>query len=561
MSAVRATQARLHVRAGAGQEAQAQQRDSGRGTYSGENPARRIHHTTAPPDSFEHQLDQRPRTRNSLELHNGQTSLFVGFSGDQDPWLLSKLYRDHDAPEESDINYDLKNPLNTSVPVIFSVCPTEYLNPRPDRYHVDTIKRVCLLPGHAQQDAVVDAARIHVHHLVAVPGESPAGCPQPGGRTDVPTVRFRAESAVAGAGRCHAADYPGAAAQGELAAAADPQRQRSPPLGAVGITRSHGTGAGPEPRAARMGHPAVGGAHAAPALVYVHDKWESFGLSRSSHIVDTEFRVDDLTETDFLEEHETELAHGSGVRVFIAMVRLTKVLADMLGSFYSVSQFLKWSRSPEEMLAAGVDLMNRANAVETIYLPTEFPSELIGCVASFQLAKTAVTLSCCRAVLYNNGDAGRVAVHERALQYAASFNGYLESIVKENQDVYWWSYSRVNFSIVGTCIMALYVMAIGKAEETGWRAEVEQYTRNLQTISKLSPVAHLALLRFSGLVKKTRNYEQGIRNSSEAGGSDQLSPGDGPLRYDLDWRGGSFPASFFNDDDIFLEWLASGPKE
>ncbi|KAG7698825.1 hypothetical protein KL951_002089 [Ogataea haglerorum] len=88
------------------------------------------------------QLDQRPRTRNSLELHNGQTSLFVGFSGDQDPWLLSKLCRDHDAPEESDINYDLKNPLNTSVPVIFSVCPTEYLNPRPDRYHVDTIKRV-----------------------------------------------------------------------------------------------------------------------------------------------------------------------------------------------------------------------------------------------------------------------------------------------------------------------------------------------------------------------------------------------------------------------------------
>ncbi|KAG7736157.1 hypothetical protein KL923_004866 [Ogataea haglerorum] len=186
------------------------------------------------------QLDQRPRTRNSLELHNGQTSLFVGFSGDQDPWLLSKLYRDHDAPEESDINYDLKKTPST---------------------------RVCLLPGHAQQDAVVDAARIHVYHLVAVPGESPAGCPQPEGRTDVLTVRFRAGSAVAGAGRCHAADYPGAAAQGELAAAADPQRQRSPPLGAVGITRSHGTGAGPEPRAARMGHPAVGGAHAAPALV------------------------------------------------------------------------------------------------------------------------------------------------------------------------------------------------------------------------------------------------------------------------------------------------------
>ncbi|KAG7915736.1 hypothetical protein KL927_004012 [Ogataea polymorpha] len=108
--------------------------------------------------------------------------------------------------------------------------------------------------------------------------------------------------------------------------------------------------------------------------VYGQDKWESFGLSRPSSIQDHDFSVSHIAVSDFVENEDEALENISliGIHILVAIVRLTKVVSELLFSFFSVKSFLH-NHSPQKRPWLRNWFRNRINAVESIYFSHSCP--------------------------------------------------------------------------------------------------------------------------------------------------------------------------------------------
>lgn len=544
------------------------------------------------PQSFE---------ENALELHNGKTSIFVGFSGDQDPFLLRKIGKPKRngvsqiaggiPNRKPDTKYDFKNNKNSGIkaPVLFSICPTEYLDPRPDHYCVDRINETVSPFGkplldlyfkkiHSsypildksllqQADTKISATLLATIYLVSTPfldGEL---------ENDVLNMKNNWYKLYAFITQALPLEKGAPTLQTLqtllLKLHLRPLIIRNANLpqhwvqsaSLVALAQDIGLNLDPSDWDVPLWETKM--RRILWWTVYVHDKWESLGLSRPTHIRDEDFHVEDLTEAD-LELNRSSQSRNEicGGQMFVALVRLSKVLSDMLLKFYSIKSVLQNTLSPEEVIAVGSDFMNKLNAIEKLYFPKSHPDSLITTMVSLKLASTTISLACYRSILYSDQECCFPLAGKDAHVYASSFNSYLSDTPTEYLDDHWWCYSRVNFSIVGACILTFYTAAIGKNDEEVWKEQVDMYRTNLQKISNHSHVTHLALLRFDVLKS---NIDFSLSKSSII--SESLD-----LQYKNIFPAESFEISKFNaqskswddnirlnqfatDNNIFLEWL------
>ncbi|KAG7775203.1 hypothetical protein KL930_003403 [Ogataea haglerorum] len=522
-------------------------------------------------------VESRPHSisheRNALELHNGKRSLFVGFSGDQDPWLLKNIVQQ--IPEDnSDTNYALKNSDGgPQAPIFFAVYPTEYLDPRPGYYCVDSVQEV----AKPLEKSIISTFFSVVNCAYPLVNE----CKfyeemnmNTVSATLLATMYVISHPYVEGQEKSIAIEKKAAGDWFKLAdftSKALPLEQGAPTLQTIQsillklnqkplVIRNANSPCHWSQSASLVASSQELGLHLDPLewdiplpekrirrrlwwAVYVQDKWESFGLSRPSHIQDHDFSVSDISVSDLFENEDEALENINviGIHIFVAMVRLTKVLSELLFSFFSVKSFLHRPQSPEEALATGIGFMNRINAVESVYFPQSCPERLLGAMVSLHVAKAALALSCCRSVLYIDANACYHSLSERAFDYVKEFNSYLSSLDMKNLDTFWWSYSRVNFSIVGSCLLAFYVIGTTNGEGETWEEQVEIYHSNLKTITKHTHVTELALLRFGLLYMKIKQTSaqkmQPVHNSSVPE-VQKIHP-------------------LLTDDDIFAEWLST----
>ncbi|KAG7930114.1 uncharacterized protein OGAPODRAFT_76936 [Ogataea polymorpha] len=493
---------------------------------------------TANPCIFrlERRPDVAPAENNALELHNGKTSLFVGFSGDRDPWLLRRI--GEAAGADSGTTYLLKN-TSAQTPIVFAMHPTEYLEPRPGCYEVDAVREA----AKPVEDSLLETYFSVVNSSYPIMNQSVFYEELRNGTISatllasmyVVAYPFFPDKSVV---EKKAADW---FKLSDFTARALPLEQGASTMQTVQATllklheRPMIIRDANFPRhwvqtASLVASAQELGLHIDPVgwdipwrekamrrrlwwLIYVHDKWESLGLSRPSHIHSDDFSVGEISESDYEDT-------VPGVRMFLVMVRLTKVLSELLTRFYTVKAL---QRPAEESMAIGVELLNRIDAIDTMYFPVASPA---GPMASLVLAKTTLALSCCRSILYTDTDACYASLTSRALNYCSEFNVFLTGL---QFDGFWWCYSQMNFSIVGTCMLAFYVIAQSKVDGEAWKSQVECYRNNLSALAEQTHVTQLALMRFDAL------YE---RIGKRTGG-------DVPKRV------------VATDEDLFGEWLAN----
>ncbi|KAH3670805.1 hypothetical protein OGAPHI_001321 [Ogataea philodendri] len=528
------------------------------------------------------QLRNRSNLPNSLELHNGQTSVFVGLTGDQDPWLLSQVLNKSEGDAGADTKYEVKNLFNdTKFPIIFAVCPTEYLNPRPDQYCVDNIQRVVeplaeslinnyfimVNPSYPiisrslflrnltnQQVSSTLLASIYVISTPFLEGQELQLYLSKDAKGDWHQLNdfiLKSLSLEQGAATLQTvqAILLKLNARPLIIRNANAPRHWALSGSLVALGQELGLNIDPsgwdipsqEKRLRRVLWWAI----------YVHDKWESIGLSRPSHIHDDDFKVEDIKESDFLEDDETPLGGlGIGANLFVAFVHLSKVLSKVLLEFCSIKHFLNSDRSSEEMVGIAVTLMNRLDAVEAIYFSVEVPDTYIGSLISLHLAKTTCALSCCRSILRSKRDDCYSFLDGCALKYANQLNQYLCTVRNKYLDVHWWCYSRMNFSIVGICILAFYLASKAKGDDDLWKEQVDLYRQNLHILTKSTHVTQLALLRFELLLSKIESG-QSARSTESA----YTFPEINNFNEAHIWADHVDPNTLMTNDDAFIDWL------
>lgn len=245
--------------------------------------------------------------------------------------------------------------------------------------------------------------------------------------------------------------------------------------------------------------------------VYMQDKWGSLVHGRPSHVAEGEWEVRPLAEGDFPEraadeddeEGSTEVEKGRVL--FCEMTRLTGILADVLGQFYSV----RAERELRERRGEGVGwVLARAKPLQLRLRSwfADLPECLrLGDVAARKLSSTgylhlayyATEMTLHRRIVQAlGGEEGgelvgvcRVAARERLV-------GALEFVNRlrpEHLQSFWYSASEYNFALVGTFIGLLWATA-RSGEDAAWcRAKADEYRWTLRLSSKNAEILERAI--------------------------------------------------------------------
>lgn len=473
-----------------------------------------------------------------LDTTGKSKTVFLGFSGDQNPWLL----REHQ--HESSILIPRKGSSaqlqdvspNENLPIFFSRFPSHYLDSRPGEYKSDAVRKIVQPYGDAllrtyfsiihstfplfsvkrfdalYQSQNITATLLAAIYVSAIPFESSTSTLSRQTNNFFVLRDFLAKALPleSRAGTLQTLQSMLLYLQIEPEIIREPNFPGHWMLTASSVALSQELGLNLDPTNWSIPSWEKKERRKLWWLVYVQDKWESLGLSRPSHIHDSQFEVSMLTLEDF-EEDEPFLKdpgitrHAAG-RYIIALCELSVVLSDVL-SLYSVKAIM--ARRPRT-LDISKELLAR---VEDLVLCNFSDGYGIGiCSASFVVAVAAVRLSICSAVLYHDSVYNTYfSISEEAFSAALEVIRYLRDMSISSINGPWWSYSRVNFAIVGSVIISFYLSSKAlKDDSKDWLNVLTEYHNLLKTFSKLHQVTRLAALRFENLlsiVTGTENSE------------------------------------------------------
>jgi hypothetical protein len=245
--------------------------------------------------------------------------------------------------------------------------------------------------------------------------------------------------------------------------------------------------------------------------VYMQDKWGSLVHGRPSHVTADEWDVRPLTEQDFPEraadeddeEGSTEVEKGRVL--FCEMIRLTGILADVLGTFYMV----RAERELSNLRGEGVGwVLGRAKPLQ-LRLKSWF-ADLPEClrlqdVAARKLSSTGylhlayyateITLHR-RIVQALDGEQNpelvrvcRLAARERLVNALE----FVNRLRPEHLQSFWYSASEYNFALVGTYISLLCATARTTQDAAWFRGKGEEYRWTLRMSSKNAEIVERAV--------------------------------------------------------------------
>jgi hypothetical protein len=274
--------------------------------------------------------------------------------------------------------------------------------------------------------------------------------------------------------------------------------------------------------------------------VYMQDKWGSLVHGRPSHVTSEEWDVRPLTETDFPEraadeddeEGSTEVEKGRVL--FCEMIGLTGILADVLGTFYTV----RAERELRDLKREGVGwVLGRAKPLQ-LRLKSWF-ADLPECL---RLQDVAVRKLSSTGYLHLAYYATEITLHRRIVQALEGEENpelvrvcrvaarerlvnaleFVNRLRPEHLQSFWYSASEYNFALVGTFISLLWATARTKEDAAWFRAKGDEYRWTLRLSSKNAEILERAIgliaLSTGVLMKAVPDAGNGIAGS-EVGSS------------------------------------------
>lgn len=488
-------------------------------------------------------------------------SLFVGFSGDYDPWLLKKF---------QDINRSIKIPRREArsnlvnvatedcLPAFFSTFPRRHLDSRPGEYCVEAIERT--VEGHSQElletyfleiypsfpvfskrrfESQYEAKRIRATLLSVIYVLASNFCDRAKDLLVLEdflakAVPLEARAATLQTVLCmllylqlppniiREPNYPG---HWTLTASLVAQSQE---LG-LNIDCSNWSIPSLEKKERKKLWWAV----------FVQDKWESLGLSRPSHIAVEDSNVPKLQLSDLDDSIDCSLTQFEGfttkLGLFIGLCELSIILSHVLKDFYSVSAIQRGI--PD--FSNGLKFLREVKIVEAKFagLETTDGSSRI----SFLLCITTLQLAICRRFLSQSESYTLIEPYARDAMTSLIMSLKRASIMELNGP--WWSYSRVNFALVGSILIFLHFASTRVPESRyDWLDYIKEYGNILSMFSRITQVTKLANLRYENLLNITGVLETEGRASKNL----ESIPAESPIEQLRENSG---------DPELFLELM------
>ncbi|KAI0142724.1 fungal-specific transcription factor domain-containing protein [Xylariaceae sp. FL1272] len=245
--------------------------------------------------------------------------------------------------------------------------------------------------------------------------------------------------------------------------------------------------------------------------LYMQDKWGALVHGRPSHIFGSNWIVKPLTPSDFSEgdwdegdtERQQEIEHGR--TLFVQMIHLTQVLAEILDTFYTL-------QAMQNVTAAGPQgthlVLSLAKPIQ-IKLK-EWYSALPAAIrmdSSLQNAVPASNPLSSIGYLHLAYFATEITLHRRIIRALASdaqaVDPYLEHICRsaakarlisamdfvnrltqQHLRAFWYFASKTNFALIGTFGSLLWATSPGREEADWYRRRLGEYRWTLSVSSK-----------------------------------------------------------------------------
>ncbi|KAB8077560.1 fungal-specific transcription factor domain-containing protein [Aspergillus leporis] len=252
--------------------------------------------------------------------------------------------------------------------------------------------------------------------------------------------------------------------------------------------------------------------------LYMQDKWSALVHGRPSHIVSSNWTVQDLVEQDFAEAFPSSDSHGEddpvghGPLYFCHMVALTTILSDILDRFYTL-------RAIEEFKAAGGNrvrmILERAKPAQIRLkewfgrLPAELKMESGG--ELFEVINednarngalhlsyfaTEITLHRCivRSLTPDTTDAYLSHICRSAAKTRLiSAMDFVNRLRPPHLRSFWPAASRTNFALIGSFGVLLRITAPTKEEAEFYRLRLCEYRWTLSVSKKNAEFMEFAL--------------------------------------------------------------------
>ncbi|KAE8386577.1 fungal-specific transcription factor domain-containing protein [Aspergillus alliaceus] len=251
--------------------------------------------------------------------------------------------------------------------------------------------------------------------------------------------------------------------------------------------------------------------------LYMQDKWSALVHGRPSHIVSSNWTVQDLVEQDFAEafpssDSQDDDPVGHGPLYFCHMVALTTILSDILDRFYTL-------RAIEEFKAAGGNrtrmILERAKPAQIRLkewfsrLPAELKMESGGDL--FEIINednarngalhlsyfaTEITLHRCivRSLTPNTADAYLSHICRSAAKTRLiSAMDFVNRLRPPHLRSFWPAASRTNFALIGSFGVLLRISAPTKEEAEFYRLRLCEYRWTLSVSKKNAEFMEFAL--------------------------------------------------------------------
>ena len=282
--------------------------------------------------------------------------------------------------------------------------------------------------------------------------------------------------------------------------------------------------------------------------LYMQDKWGALVHGRPSHIFSSNWAVQEITEHDFQDvewdekDRDEEMDIQKGRLVFVRMVRLSQILAEILDTFYTLNAMqtvgAAGSKGTEMVLALAkpiqLKLKEWYSSMEPMIRMDSSPSTIaavsnrLTSIGSLHLAYFATEITLHRRILRALASAPAGVIEPYLLNICRgaskarliSAMDFVNRLTPSHLRAFWYFASKTNFALIGTFGSLLWATSDSKEEAEWYRRRLGEYRWTLSVSSKpgegkgLTEFAMTMLDISTGLLKKLPEKPAMSRNGS-----------------------------------------------
>lgn len=285
--------------------------------------------------------------------------------------------------------------------------------------------------------------------------------------------------------------------------------------------------------------------------LYMQDKWGALVHGRPSHIFPTNWAVQQLSENDFpdvdWDENDIEERREveAGRLIFLGMVRLSQILAEILDTFFTIQAMqtvmdagaqgthmvLSLAKPVQLKLKEWFSSLPPVLRMDSSYSAKGNPAGRLSSVGYLHLAYFATEITLHRRIIRSLTAAEAGGTVDPYLQHICrnaakarliSAMDFVNRLSPNHLRAFWYFASKTNFALIGTFGSLLWATSPGQEEAEWYRRRLGEYRWTLSVSSKpggssrLTEFAMTMLDISTGLLKKLPEKPVLSRNGSTA---------------------------------------------